>query len=115
MIHLLEKELDGFFLRHVTFSIENQKPIKSGKLVLYKFKDFYFKFTLKDNNTTKTLELPYPFSFEKGPGFLKFNYTIDSFSQQNVELLVKAKLLIPEKKTKIYNTTVTLSATDEST
>lgn len=114
MIQSIEKHLDKFFLRQVVFCIEGQKPLKAGKLILYKFKDFYFKITLKDGNTTKTLELPYPFAWEViDQNCLKFHYTLNAFSQNNTDLLIKSKLLIPEKKTKIYNSTITLSATDE--
>lgn len=110
MIEQTEKIINNFLQKDVVFFIESEKPIKSGKLLIFKFKDFYLNFILKIDNTTKTFELPYPFKVDSGPDYIYFSYSIEDFSQKNLELLVKAKLLKPKKKNKLYNSTVVLSA-----
>ena len=84
--------------------------MKTGKLLIFKFKDFYFNFIIKSDNVTKTFEIPYPFKVEEGHKCLKFSYTMEDFSQKNMDLLIKAKLLKPKKRNKLYNSVVVLSA-----
>jgi len=110
MIEKTERMIFDFLQRNVTFYINSEKPMKSGKLLIFRFKDFYFNFILKTDNTTKTFELPYPFKVTTGENCLYFSYTLEDFSQKNIDLLIKAKLLKPKKKNKLYNTTVVLSA-----
>lgn len=109
-MELIEKKINSFLQKDVVFFINSDRPLKSGKLLIFKFKDFYFNFILKTDDTTKTFELPYPFLIEEGTDCLKFSYTMDDFSQKNIELLIKAKLLKPKKRNKLYNSTVVLSA-----
>jgi hypothetical protein len=110
MINKTEKIISTFLQRNIVFFINSEKPIKSGKLLIFKFKDFYFNFTIKTDNIVKTFEIPYPFKVEQGPNWVSFSYTMDDFSQKNLELLIKAKLLKPKKRNKLYNSTVVLSA-----
>jgi len=110
MIESAEKTINAFLQRNVVFFIDSEKPIKTGKLLVFKFKDFYFNFILKTDSGTKVFELPYPFSIIEGNNSLTFSYTLEDFSQKNLDLLVKAKLLKPKKRNKLYNSTVVLSA-----
>jgi len=105
-----EKIINNFLQREIVFYINKDKPIKSGKLLIFKFKDFYFNFLIKTGNTNKIFELPYPFKIEQGPSSLIFSYTLDDFSQKNTDLYYKSLLLKPKKKNKLYNSTVVLSA-----
>lgn len=108
MIDKIEQSVNEFLQKDIIILIDG-KPVKSGKLLLFKFKDFYLKFTIK-SESTKTFEIPYPFSVDVHASHLVFSYTIDAFSQKNLELLVKAKLMPPIKKNKLYNSMVVLSA-----
>jgi len=110
MIAHTESIINNYLQKEVVFFINSDKPIKTGKLLIFKFKDFYFNFIMKTDNVTKTFELPYPFKVEEFKDHVKFSYTIEDFSQLNLELLIKAKLLKPKKRNKLYNTTVVLSA-----
>lgn len=110
MINTSEKIINKFLQKDIVFFIKGEKPLKSGKLLLYKFKDFYFNFTIKTSDTIKTFELPYPFLVTEGINYISFSYTIEDFSQKNMELLVKAKLLKPKKRNKLYNSVVVLSS-----
>ena len=44
-----EKLINNFLQKDVVFFINKEKPIKTGKLLIFKFKDFYFNFILKNN------------------------------------------------------------------
>ena len=110
MIESTEKIINKFLQKNVVFFINGEKPLKTGKLLIFKFKDFYFNFTIKTDNVVRTFELPYPFAVKEGSDFVSFSYTIEEFSQKNLELLVKAKLLKPKKRNKLYNSMVVLSA-----
>jgi hypothetical protein len=110
MIEQTEKIINRFLQKNVVFFINSDKPIKSGKLLIFKFKDFYLNFVLKIDNTTKTFEIPYPFKVDDNESSVKFSYTIEDFSQKNIDLYLKAKILKPKKRNKLYNSTVVLSA-----
>jgi hypothetical protein len=110
MIENLEKHINNFLQKEVVFFINSEKPIRSGKFLIFRFKDFYLNFILKNNSVSKTFEIPYPFKVEHGHNCLKFSYTLEDFSQKNLNLLVKAKLMTPKKRNKLYNCTVVLSS-----
>ena len=110
MIEKTEKMINEFLQRNIVFFINSEKPMKTGKLLIFKFKDFYFNFIIKSDNVTKTFEIPYPFKVEEGHKCLKFSYTMEDFSQKNMDLLIKAKLLKHKKRNKIYNSVVVLSS-----
>jgi hypothetical protein len=110
MIKQTEQIISSFLQKDVVFFINCDKPIKSGKLLIFKLKDFYFNFVIKKDNTLKTFELPYPFAVTDCGDHIKFSYTVDDFSQKNLDLLYKAKILTPRKRNKLYNSTVVLSA-----
>ena len=47
-VEKIEKGLHDFLLRDIVFILKNgKKPVKRGKLILFKFKEFHFVFTLK--------------------------------------------------------------------
>lgn len=110
MINKTESLINNFLQKNVVFFIDSEKPIKSGKLLIFKFKDFYFNFILKTDGGTKVFELPYPFNVTYNTDHITFSYTVEDFSQKNMDLLIKAKLLKPKKRNKLYNSTVVLSA-----
>lgn len=110
MINTSEDIINKFLQKNIVFFINGEKPLKTGKLLLFKFKDFYFNFTIKTDDTIRTFELPYPFLVTERVNSIAFSYTIEDFSQKNMELLVKAKLLKPKKRNKLYNSVVVLSA-----
>lgn len=110
MIDEAEKTINNFLQKEVVFFINSEKPLKQGKLLVFRFKDFYFNFVLKTQTGQKIFEIPYPFKIEECNNHLKFYYTLDNFAQKNLDLFLKAKLLTPKKKNKLYNSVVVLSA-----
>lgn len=105
-----ETAINRFLQKDVAFFINSEKPLKTGKLLIFKFKDFYFNFILKVGNSNKIFEIPYPFNIKEGDNCLYFSYTLDAFSQKNLDLYYKSLILKPKKKNKLYNSVVVLSA-----
>jgi hypothetical protein len=110
MITEAENSINNFLQKEVTFFIHPDKPIKVGRLLVFRFKDFYFNFVIKTSSGNKIFEIPYPFNIESHQDHIKFSYTLEDFSQKNLDLFLKAKVLIPKKRNKLYNSVVVLSA-----
>jgi hypothetical protein len=107
---LIENKINSFLQKKVSLFIEGSKPMKEGKFLIFKFKEFYLNFTIKHNTASKTIELPYPFKITEGDNCLKFSYNIEEFAAENEDLQFKLLLCKPEKKNKLYNSVVVLSA-----
>jgi hypothetical protein len=111
-ISQIEDLLNGFLLRDVTFYIEGGKVLKRGKLILFKFKEFHFVFTLKNDKAEhKVYEIPYPFNwYSRGEKRLDFSYSLDDFTLVNSELYYRTKVLDTAACDKLYNNYLVLSA-----
>tara|TARA_R100000951_G_scaffold65264_1_gene55086 strand:- start:5107 stop:5505 length:399 start_codon:yes stop_codon:yes gene_type:complete len=84
----------------------HNKPIKAGKLKLYRLKDFYIQFDIDvGTDINKIYEVPYPFKTFvcESSRRVIFDYTIKTLSSNNSELFYKLKLMSKQKKTKFYN------------
>lgn len=106
----IENKINNFLQKKVCIFVEGSKPLREGKFLIFRFKEFYFNFTIKSNNVSKILELPYPFKITEGQDFLKFSYKVEDFASKNEDLSFKLLLYKPEKKNKIYNSVIVLSA-----
>jgi hypothetical protein len=107
----IEKDLTNLLLRDIIIYINPQKPLKRGKLKLFKIKDFYFSLSLEnDRGDLKQYEIPFPFNTKTGYRHMEFDYRIDEFAKNNEFVLFKSKVLNFEKKSKLYNNIVVLSA-----
>jgi hypothetical protein len=108
----IEKDLTNLLLRDIVIYINPEKNLKKGKLKLFKVKEFYFVLTLEnEKGDLKEYEIPMPFKSEVGHMIIKvFDYTIESFAKNNEFVHFKTKILNFEKKSKLYNNIVVLSA-----
>jgi len=107
----IENDLTNLLLRDIVIYINPAKPLKQGKLKLFKIKDFYFSLTLENNKgDLKHYEIPFPFESTVGDRHIEFDYRIDKFSKNNEFVHFKTKVLNFEKKSKMYNNIVVLSA-----
>ena len=107
----IEKDLTNLLLRNIIIYINPAKPLKQGKLKLFKVKDFYFSLSLEnEKGDLKQYEIPFPFNSEVGHMHLKFDYRIEEFAKNNEFVHFKTKVLNFEKKSKLYNNIVVLSA-----
>lgn len=107
----IEKDLQNLLLRDIIIYNNPNKPLKKGKLKLFKVKEFYYVLTLlNEKNELKEYELPFPFKTEFKNNHLKFDYTLENFARNNTFVFYKSKVLNFKKKSKLYNTVVVLSA-----
>jgi len=110
-IETIENEINNFLLRDIVFFIENGKTVKRGKLILFRFKEFHFNFTLKtEKGDHKIYEIPYPYRHEPGPNSLKFSYDLDDFTLQDSTLFYKAKTMNSSSASKLHGSKLVLSA-----
>lgn len=107
----IEKNLTSLLLRDIVIYVRPEKPIKKGKLKLFKVKDFYFSLFLEnEKGDLKTYEIPFPFENSTGYRHLIFDYRIEKFAKNNEFVNFKTKVLNSNKKSKLYNNIVVLSA-----
>lgn len=107
----IETQLNDFLLRDVTFLLNNGKPLKKGQLILFKFKEFHFVFTLRNQkDEIRVYEIPYPFSWERpDDNTLKFSYELNELAGSDKTLFYRIKLLDKSNCNKFYNTSLVLS------
>lgn len=107
----LEKDLTSLLLHDIVIYINPDKPIKRGKLKLFKVKDFYFSLFLEnERGDLKSYEIPFPFENRNGYNHLIFDYRVEKFAKNNEFVNFKIKVLNSKKKNKLYNNIVVLSA-----
>ena len=111
-VELIQNNLNDFLLRDVIFFIKNDRVVKKGKLILFKFKEFHFVFTIEnDKNEHKTYEVPYPFNWNReNRDSLEFSYNLDDFTLVNSNLYYRMKVLDNSNSGKLYNSYLVLSA-----
>ena len=83
--------------KNINFSINN-KPIKRGRLLLFRRSHYFIQFSLlAERGAREHLEVPIPFKVENhlDEGLLYFDYRLESLG---VDLLPR----IPEKITSVY-------------
>jgi hypothetical protein len=107
---LIENKINSFLQKKISIFVEGAKPMKEGKFLIFRFKEFYLNFTIKHSTTSKIIELPYPFKITEEHNCLKFSYKVEEFAAENEDLQFKLMLYKPEKKNKLYNSVVVLSA-----
>jgi hypothetical protein len=107
----IETQLNDFLLRDVVFLLNNGKTLKKGKLILFKFKEFHFVFTLRNHkDETRVYEVPYPFDWERlSNGDLKFSYELEELAKTSKSLFYRIKLLDKPNCNKLYDTSLVLS------
>jgi len=88
----------------VDFFLENKK-IKSGKLILFCIKDFYCTFTLVIEEKKKkiTFEVPYPFNVTTQTDQLTFDYSLQTFINNNNLIKEDINIIKNKKTSKLFN------------
>lgn len=107
----IETQLNDFLLRDVVFLLKNGKTLKRGQLILFKFKEFHFVFTLRNpKGETRVYEIPYPFNWERqDAGNLKFSYELEDLAVTSKTLFYRVKLLDKSNCNKFYDSSLVLS------
>ncbi len=107
----IEDDLTKLLLRDIIIFNNPNKPLKKGKLKLFKVKEFYYVLTLEnDKKELKEYELPYPYKTSFKNNTINFDYMLENFHKNNDFVEFKCKVLNFKKKSKLYNTVVVLSA-----
>ena len=107
----IETNLTKLLLRDIVIYNNPNKPLKKGKFKLFKVKEFYYVLTLEnEKKELKEYELPFPFKCSEKNNCVKFDYTLENFARENTFVLFKSKVLNKNKKSKLYNSVVVLSA-----
>lgn len=112
IVEKLEKSINTFLQQRISFSV-NGKSIKTGRLILFCIKDFYMIFTIVVNQTKKVFEVPYPYSFHVKENKIIFDYSINNLCNEEKKVLDYAKLLVPKKPSKYYNTKAELIVVED--
>lgn len=112
IVERIEQAVNLFLQRKIVFTINN-KPVKSGKLMLFAVKDFYLVFTILVQNTKKIFEVPYPFGVELKENKLLLLYNLNLLHHKNTDIENNMKLLYPKKPTKYFNSIAEIVAIDE--
>jgi len=107
----IETQLNDFLLRDVVFLLSNGKTLKKGKLILFKFKEFHFIFTLRNHkDETRVYEIPYPYNWERqDAGNLKFSYDLAELAGTSKTLFYRIKVLDKSNCNKFYDSSLVLS------
>jgi|LakMenEpi03Aug12_release.lakeMendotaPanAssembly.Ray.scaffolds.fasta_scaffold703186_2 hypothetical protein len=99
----IEQAFINFLQKDLIFSVDGRN-VKEGKLILFCKNDYYISFTLKTTSESKKkYEIPYPFSFKMGDGYIILSYEIDKMSDGQNELFYKLLSLNKKTNAKIYN------------
>jgi hypothetical protein len=107
----VEDSISKFLLRDVVFYIKEGKTLKKGKLILFRFKEFHFNFTLKnEKGDHKIYEIPYPYAHNIYDDHINFSYNIEDFTLKDSSLYYKVKAMNTSTASKLYNSMLVLSA-----
>tara|TARA_A100001515_G_scaffold140251_1_gene135760 strand:+ start:16024 stop:16368 length:345 start_codon:yes stop_codon:yes gene_type:complete len=111
IVEKIETSLQNYLLRDVIFFIDGGKTLKKGKLILFKFKEFHYVFTLKnEKEELKVYEIPYPYNTEFKDDHTRFSYSLEHFTLPESELYYRTKLLDKSNCDKLFDQTLVLSA-----
>lgn len=102
--------LQPLLLRNVTLKCNN-KVLKSGKLKLFNFKQFFIKLHLENaKKEVRVFEIPYPFKINSNDGNVTLNYHLSSIYGASDHTFMKIKMLKADTTSKLYNNIVTISS-----
>ena len=101
--------LQPLLLRNITIKCNN-KTLKSGKLKLFNFKQFFVKLHLENvKKEVRVFEIPYPYTIKSDNNILTLNYHISSLYGASNYTFMKIKMLKSDTTSKMYNNVVTIT------
>lgn len=108
MLLLLDARFKELFQKDIQLTLKN-KTYKKGKLINFKVSGCYLSLVLLTEKKKETFEIPFPFALKQKDLSVIFDYTLETLSEQDYELLVNLKTITPVKKCKFYNTLLTIT------
>jgi len=110
MINIDDSVFSDYLLKEVAIA-HNNKVLRTGKLLLFSVKDFYFHFTLCVGSQTKKFEIPYPFEAKKvNNDLILLDFTLSSFKAEFNDIERKIKNIGTKKKSRYYNSILRVHA-----
>ena len=108
MLLLLDNHFKPLLQRNIQLTLKN-KPYKRGKLINFRVTGCYISFVMQTEKKRETFEIPFPFSIKQNKEVVVFDYTLETLSEQDYELLVNLKTVSQIKKCKFYNAVFTIT------
>ena len=108
MLLLLDTYFKPLLQRNVQLTLKN-KSFKKGKLINFKLSGCYISFVVLTEKKRETFEIPFPFAIKQKNDTVVFDYTLESLSEQDYDLLVNLKTVSQVKKCKFYNALFTIT------
>jgi hypothetical protein len=108
MILLLDTYFKPLLQRNVQLTLKN-KSFKKGRLINFKLSGCYVSFVVLTEKKRETFEIPFPFAIKQKNDTVVFDYTLESLSEQDYDLLVNLKTVSQVKKCKFYNALFTIT------
>lgn len=108
MILLLDTYFKSLLQRNVQLTLKN-KSFKKGRLINFKLSGCYVSFVVLTEKKRETFEIPFPFAIKQKNDTVVFDYTLESLSEQDYDLLVNLKTVSQVKKCKFYNALFTIT------
>lgn len=107
-IEYITSLLQPLLLRHITIKCNN-KILKSGKLKLFNFKQFFIKLHIENaKKEVRVFEVPYPFKVKSVDNILTLNYQLSALYGASTYTHMKIKMLKSDTTSKLYNNVVTI-------
>lgn len=107
----LEKNLKNFLQKNVKFVLDD-KPLKSGKFIIFSQNNYHIHFLLKNKNKNVNYKIPIPFDLEVKSDRIIFNYKISNFTKNNKKIEQLLSKISRKQYSKLYNKNLEL--VDES-
>tara|TARA_B110000495_G_scaffold94975_1_gene82059 strand:+ start:2932 stop:3291 length:360 start_codon:yes stop_codon:yes gene_type:complete len=104
-------------LQHTVRFILDGKITRQGRLLLISQKGAYLSFILTDkNNKPKVYEVPYPYmyKFDSKRNIMSLDYRINTLCNNNPTALHLVSLVIPVKKNRFYDSTISIECVDNT-
>jgi len=105
----VEEILKYLLQRQILFMI-NERVIKQGKLILFKQNNYCVDLHLHQHKKEGLLiyTIPIPFNIAKSSYSVLFDYRLAALVKNNDRLLQMVKNVAPARKTKFYDTLLTI-------
>jgi len=99
-------ELLKYLLQKYVSLFLNNKLYRSGKVILFKHKNYFIELILQNESKEKRVEIPIPFLIEnhKEENLLFFDYRLKTLAKNNSDIYNKLLMMSKKCKSRYFNT-----------
>jgi hypothetical protein len=108
MLLLLDNHFKLLLQKNVLLTLKN-KPYKKGRLINFKLSGCYISFVMQTEKKKETFEIPFPFAIKQNKESVVFDYTLQTLSEQDYDLLINLKTVSQIKKCKFYDASLAIT------